>query len=261
MVESDGVGAVSHLVDIWDLGLLCRYFYAPGGQALAAENFAKLVWSHRSASRVVICCDTPEPTWRHKIYPDYKANRSRPPEEQAALDEQRRKACELLKGFASIRSAPGWEADDLCATLALRAINAGWEATVFSGDKDMLQLVGIRGMHVHDCREAKTQEVVQEKLGVLPMQVADYLALVGDTADNIPGVKGIGPKAAAWLLDCNATLAEAIDRAPACQDLPVYRKLLADKDNAVLSRKLTALDWAVPEDAMQRCFQQERNGL
>jgi 5'-3' exonuclease len=243
---------MSRHVDIWDLGLLCRYFYAPGGQERAAENFAKLVKSHQQSDATVVCRDTPEPTWRHQIYPEYKANRSRPPEEQAALDEQRRKACELLKGFATVRSAPGWEADDLCATLALRAVNAGWEATVFSGDKDILQLVGLRGLQVHDGREPKTSECVQAKLGVLPMQVADYLALVGDTADNIPGVKGIGPKAAAWLLDCNATLAEAIDRAPACQSSPPYRKLLAGKDNAVLSRKLTALDWAVPESAIRK---------
>lgn len=162
---------------------------------------------------VAVCCDSGRP-FRKDLAASYKANR---PEHDASLQHQITLACEQLAsdGFP-IWSAKGFEADDIIASAVARftapAAPVGAEplptVVIVSADKDLLQLVGprVQAMSVRDGSRLDA-EAVTEKFGVRPDQVRDYLALVGDTADNIKGAKGIGPKTAASLLAKYGTLA------------------------------------------------------
>ena len=145
-------------------------------------------------------CDTGKPTFRKEIYPEYKANRPPVPEElipQFALVDR------ALVGFrmASLR-LDGVEADDLIATYTRMAQAAEMEVTIVSGDKDLMQLVG-PGVQVLDTAKNRTvgPDEVQAKFGVAPSQLGDYLALCGDSVDNVPGIPGVGAKTAAKLLN------------------------------------------------------------
>jgi 5'-3' exonuclease len=154
---------------------------------------------------VAVCCDAGR-SFRHEIAPSYKANR---PESEAPLHHQIALAVEQLQaeGFP-IWKAPGFEADDVIASAVTQALAIeGGSALIVSADKDLLQLVGPRVF----VKSAKTGDVLDDaavwaKFGVRPDQMRDYLTLVGDTADNILGAKGIGPKTAAALLAEHETL-------------------------------------------------------
>src|SRR3989344_1177927 len=148
--------------------------------------------------------DRPEPTFRKEKFAEYKAQR---PPTHADLVGQLHVAPELFRA-SGIRpfDAPGWEADDLIATLARRFGEADLRVEILTGDRDTLQLVrgdkvvvrtfvkGISETAIHD------EAAVREKYGLPPDKLADYKALVGDPSDNIPGVVGVGPKTAADLL-------------------------------------------------------------
>lgn len=165
---------------------------------------------------LVVCYDSKEPSFRKELYPEYKANRSAPPE---ALVPQFSKVEDLVRaiGIHSFRQE-GMEADDLIATLARKWCVHPWRAAVIvSGDKDLMQLVNDEGesISVLDMMNNKTYtapEIIQ-KFGVKPSQIRDYLALVGDSSDNIPGVPSIGPKSAADLLRDFGTLENVLSAA------------------------------------------------
>lgn len=164
---------------------------------------------------VAVCCDRP-PYKRREIFKEYKAHREKAPE---AMHEQLRAVEEYLdaRGFHVIGAA-GYEADDIIATIAEWSSAAGHETVIFSADKDLMQLVGERTSVVSTQTHYKYGPVeVKQKLGVDPSLVADLLALAGDAADNIPGVKGVGVKtAAAWLNDIGPldVILQNIDRLP-----------------------------------------------
>lgn len=151
---------------------------------------------------LAVTYDSKEPSFREEIYPEYKANRSEPPDD---LIPQFSKIEELIRHFEihSYRKA-GVEADDLIATLTQRWLALAPEnhVVIVSSDKDLMQLVNGR-VKIWDTMSNKIygSAEVQEKLGVKPSQVRDYLALVGDSSDNIPGVPGVGPKTASELLE------------------------------------------------------------
>ncbi len=143
---------------------------------------------------------------------------------------------------------PHQEADDVMATLADRAARAGAVVRLATSDKDLMQLVGDR---VRLVPPTKTEEEldaagVEAKTGVRPDQIVDWLALVGDAADNIPGVNGIGPKTAAKLLARFGTLADCFGRAEEIESASLREKLLAGRAVAELNVQLMALDKAVP---------------
>lgn len=146
-------------------------------------------------------CDSKEPSFRKEIYPEYKSNRSAPPED---LVPQFARIEELIRVFEihSYRQL-GVEADDLIATLTERWCQASGKnkVVIVTSDKDLMQLVSER-VSIWDTLSGKRYgpREVEEKFGVKPTQIRDYLALVGDSSDNIPGVSGIGPKTAADLL-------------------------------------------------------------
>ncbi len=150
---------------------------------------------------IAVVFDTKEPTFRHDMYEDYKAQRAPMPEE---LVEQLPWIKEYIKALnLPSLEYPGFEADDVIATLARFCDDEDLQVLIATADKDLCQLVndkiGIMNSSFKDT-EILDPVAVEKKFGVLPEQIVDYLTLVGDSADNIPGVKGIGPKTAASLL-------------------------------------------------------------
>jgi DNA polymerase-1 len=186
-------------------------------------------------------------SFREEIYPDYKATRAKMPDDlRASLGRVR----EIVSGFNdAVVELEGYEADDVIGTLAVEAREAGLEAVIVSGDKDLYQLVG-PGIHLMNpgrggaagvAAEWVDQSNASEKFGIPPSQVADYLALVGDSSDNVPGAPGIGPKTAVALLrefgSLEAMLGRTEDVTP-----PRARKSLEENAHQVrLSRRLVTV--------------------
>lgn len=189
-----------------------------------------------------VVLDSTTPTFRHEMYPEYKANREKAPED---LHAQVPLIQEILKAM-NIRSVRmnGYEADDIIAHFAKQCKKENRECYIITGDKDLLQLVG-DGVKLMKPDKGTYQMLdandVLDVWGVSPEQIIDYLALTGDSADNIPGVKGIGPKTAVKLLSQYKTL-EGVYENLAEQAKGVKTKLETSKDNAFLSRKLASLE-------------------
>ena len=152
-------------------------------------------------------------TFRAQMYPAYKATRKEPPEE---LQVQMDYFAKVVHGMGwPVLAVPGVEADDVIATLVEQARARDWEVVIFSADKDIMQMVGdhvsmIDALH----QKTYTREEVIKKMGVPPEKIPDFLALVGDTSDNIPGIKGVGDKTAANLLEQYGTLDALIANNP-----------------------------------------------
>ena len=163
---------------------------------------------------LAVVYDSKEPSFRKEIYPEYKSNRTAPPDD---LIPQFSRVEELIKSFEihSYRQA-GLEADDLIATLTKRwtEVSNKHHVVIVTSDKDLMQLVTDR-VAIWDTMKNITYgpTEVEEKFGVRPDQIRDYLALVGDSSDNIPGVSGIGPKGATDLLKEHGTLQRILDAA------------------------------------------------
>src|SRR6266446_2873916 len=195
-------------------------------------------------------------SFRQEQYPEYKATREKLGEElQQDFDRSLERVCQVLDAFhIPVIAINGYEADDVVATLAQRAAGGGLQAVIVSGDKDFYQLIGEgiallnpgRGGQAAVEEQWVDQSNASERLGVPPERVVDYLALVGDTSDNIPGVKGIGDKPAVQLLETYGDLDAILARAA---DIPGKRPreaLLQQADNARLSRQLVTLRRDVP---------------
>lgn len=195
-------------------------------------------------------------SFRQEQYPEYKATREKLDEEmQQDFDRSIERIREILDAFhIPVIAIEGYEADDVVATLAERAAQAGHQAVIVSGDKDFYQLIrpGIALLNPGRGGQAAVEEQwvdetnASERLGVPPERVVDYLALVGDTSDNIPGVKGVGDKTAVQLLQTYGDLDTILARAA---DIPGKRPreaLLQHADAARLSRQLVTLQRNVP---------------
>ena len=218
---------------------------------------------------VTIAFDTAEPTFRHKEDPNYKANRDVAPD---IFFQDLDQLEEILKESLNLEicKAPGYEADDVLGTLANDAADKGWSVRILSGDRDLFQLVDderdIAVLYMGGGPYAKSgnpklinEEGVREKLGVNPNKVIDLKALTGDSSDNIPGVKGVGPKTAINLLNENNDLdgvykslkeleKEGEKAKRGAIKGAVRLKLKADKNNAYLSRKLAEILIKIPID-------------
>jgi DNA polymerase-1 len=184
---------------------------------------------------IALAFDTPAETFRDKIFKEYKATRPAPPPD---IPFQIIKSKEVA-GFLGIPAfeLDGFEADDVLATLAAQLKKLG-EVYIVTSDKDMLQLVG-GNVYVYDAYGDVifTRDKVLEKFGVPPEQIPDYLALVGDSIDNVPGVPGIGPKRAMEILNKYDSLETALEKDP---------RLTGHRDKARLSKKLILLEHQVP---------------
>jgi DNA polymerase I len=179
-------------------------------------------------------------TFRAEMYPAYKATRKEPPEE---LQVQMDYFAKIVRGMGwPVLAVPGVEADDVIATLASQARQRDWEVVIYSADKDIMQLIG-DGVTMIDALHQKTytREEVIKKMGVPPEQIPDFLALVGDTSDNIPGLRGVGDKTAAGLLAQYGSIDALVAANPV---VPRLKQPFADPEQRArvdMSRKLVEL--------------------
>lgn len=198
----------------------------------------------------VMAFDLKAPTFRHKMYDEYKAGRRPAPEELIAQFDLA-KACARALGFHVLEMA-GYEADDILGTIATNAAKQGMDCYVVTGDRDALQLID---PHVHILLATNsdtidyTEQVFFEKYGVMPHQFVDVKALMGDTSDHIPGVPGIGEKTALKLIADYGSLDGVYEALPTAKLTPsVKTKLENGKDSAYLSQKLACICREVPLD-------------
>ncbi|MBI4816848.1 MAG: DNA polymerase I [Deltaproteobacteria bacterium] len=208
-----------------------------------ARAFQKLLGG-KTPDRACVVFDAPGATFREEKYPDYKAQRPLMPSE---LAEQLPWIDKLVDAFRFKRlRVPGYEADDVIGTLATQAVAREMEVLIVSGDKDFCQLIGPNVRMLDPIREVTYDaELVRKKWGVKPEQFVDLLALMGDDADNIPGVPGIGQKGASQLLEAHGSLAAMLQAVDGL-DGRKKRALTEHRDLALLSQSLATIDLAVP---------------
>ncbi len=196
---------------------------------------------------LAVVFDSKAKTFRHDMYPDYKANRDTPPEE---LAEQFPYFEPLVEAFniVSLRQ-DGFEADDIIGTLAKMGEQEGMAVTIVSGDKDMMQLIS-PNVHMLDTMKDKRFEKTEviDKFGVPPDKVTEVMGLMGDSSDNIPGVKGVGPKTATELIQKYGSIEKLYKHIDDIEKAKLKEKLETDKENALLSRKLVTIDTAMKLD-------------
>ena len=195
-------------------------------------------------------------SFRTEVYPEYKSTRTKLDEElQVDFNRSVERIGQLLKAFRiPMVSLNGYEADDVIGTLADRAVERGLHAVIVSGDKDFYQLIrpGISILNPGRGGSAQVDEQwidlsnATERLGVTPAQVVDYLALVGDSSDNVPGVKGIGDKGAVALLTEYHDLDTLLARAADVKAKRSREALLSQSEQALLSRRLVTIRRDVP---------------
>jgi DNA polymerase I len=203
----------------------------------------------RSPGYLAVAMDSRVPTFRHERYDQYKANREKAPEDLHAQVPVIEEILAAL-GIASVR-ADGFEADDVIATLAERCRESRRPCWILSGDKDILQLIGGNVRLLSQERGASdlteySREKVFESKGVYPEQIVDFLALTGDSSDNVPGVKGIGEKTAQKLLSQFGDLSRIYAKIDEVTPESLKKKLLDGRDSASLSRELVTLVKEVP---------------
>ena len=204
-------------------------------------NMLQKVIRDEKPDYLVVAFDSPDKTFRHKIYPNYKANRDAPPEE---LSRQFPYFEPLVTayGLSSIRR-PGFEADDIIGTLAKKGQQKGLDIVIVSGDKDMMQLISPHIYMLDTMKNKKfmDKEVV-EKFGVQADKVVEVMGLMGDSSDHIPGVKGVGPKTAAELIRKFGSIESLYKRIDEVEKKNLKEKLERDKENAFMSRELVSID-------------------
>ena len=193
---------------------------------------------------IVSCFDSKAPSFRSQLFPEYKANRSEMPEDLQAQVPGLKDMVRLL-GIHSFERE-GFEADDLIGTMSEFGRQHKLNVIILSGDKDFAQLVD-ENIVLFDTMKSKTYNIegVRKKWGVLPHQMIDYLALVGDASDNIPGVKGIGPKGAVQLLEEYGDLKNIYENINALKN-SLKNKLKEGKTLCFLSKDLVTLRKNVP---------------
>jgi len=222
----------------------------------AAYGFANTLLRYAAEedpSHVGVCFDAAMTSFRNEVEPEYKAQRGEPPDD---LEPQFDLCHEIsvALGFATYE-VEGYEADDLLGTIADEVLRRKGSARVLTTDKDLCQLVREDGrVVVHDLAKEKTfdAEAVREKFGVSPGQIPDYLGLVGDTIDNLPGVPGIGSKSAAAVLQTFETIEDVPDDFGAWGDVTVRgakrmaEKIAEHRDRALKTKDLATVLRQVP---------------
>ncbi len=201
--------------------------------------------SKNKPTHFAVIFDSSRKNFRNEIYSEYKANRSEAPEDLVPQFEYIRKSVEAFN-LPSVELL-NYEADDLIATYSKKIIEAGAKVTVISSDKDLMQLVSNK-IRLFDPMKSKIigEKEVLEKFGVKPLQVIDVQSLAGDSSDNIPGVPGIGIKTASELINKYKNLENLLSKASEIKQNKRRETLIANKDKALLSKKLVTLKENVP---------------
>ncbi|MBM3535417.1 MAG: DNA polymerase I [Alphaproteobacteria bacterium] len=256
-----------HLYLVDGSGYIFRAFHAlppltapdgtPSGAVFGYCQMLNRLTQDVHAAQLAVIFDAGRVSFRNELYAEYKAHRPDPPPE-------------LIPQFALIRDATraynlpcielaGYEADDLIAAYAHAAAAAGYKVTIVSSDKDLMQLV-TDGIEMFDPIKLKRigREEVIEKFGVPPEKVIDVQALIGDPTDNVPGVPGIGVKTAAQLIAEFGDLDTLLSRLDEIKQPKRRETLVANKERALLSRRLVTLDRNAPLPASLDSFQVKR---
>jgi DNA polymerase-1 len=255
---------MQHVFLIDGSGFIFRAFYgvkadmsrADGTPTNAVFGFTQMLLKmadDTDADHIAVVFDRARKTFRSDIYPQYKAHRPPPPDELIPQFDIVREATEAMN--IAMVDMDGFEADDLIATYARQAVEAGANVTVVSSDKDLMQLVGPK-VKMFDAMKNKEigPDQVREKFGVGPERVIDVQALAGDASDNVPGVQGIGIKTAAQLVEEYGDLDGILSRAEEIKQ-PKRRQMLIDQaDMARVSRELVTLRDDVPVEVPLESF-------
>ncbi|GAA4773866.1 DNA polymerase I [Stakelama sediminis] len=196
-------------------------------------------------THMAVILDKSSHTFRNDMYDQYKAHRPPPPEDLVPQFPMIRDATRAFS-LPCIEEA-GWEADDLIASYAKAALAQGWEVTIVSSDKDLMQLI-VPGLDMLDTMNNRRMDAehVQEKFGVTPDKLGEVLALMGDSVDNVPGVTGIGPKRAADLINEYGDVESVLAAAPDMKKSKMRENLIEQAEMARLSRRLVELARDVP---------------
>ncbi|EAU46439.1 DNA polymerase I [Salipiger bermudensis] len=196
-------------------------------------------------THVAVIFDKGSHTFRNDLYDLYKANREAMPEDLRPQIPLTRRATEAFN--IACKELEGYEADDIIATLARQAREAGGRVTIISSDKDLMQLVG-DGVEMLDAMKNRRidRDGVFEKFGVFPDRVVDVQALAGDSVDNVPGAPGIGIKTAALLINEYGSLEDLLDRAEEIKQPKRRQTLIEKREQIELSKRLVQLDEETP---------------
>ncbi len=223
-----------------------------GVNTSAIFGFVNSVWKileDEKPDHIAVVFDTPEPTFRHKKFKEYKATREKMPEDMAS---QMEKLKEIIEAF-NIPSIelPGYEADDVMGTLAKLAEKEGVETYLVSGDKDFLQLISpLVKVYKPGRRDAEVEivdvEGVKMRYGVRPDQVIDVLGLVGDKSDNVPGVPGVGEKTAIPLVQQFGSIERILANAEQIHQKVLRSKMEQHGKQALLSKELVTIQINAP---------------
>ena len=206
---------------------------------------------------IAMILDAGEVTFRNEIYDKYKANRPPPPEDLIPQFPLIREAARAFN--VTVCELKGYEADDLIATYARLAVEAGATCTIVSSDKDLMQLIRPGVEMMDPIKKTKIgPEAVMEKFGVAPDKVVDIQALAGDSTDNVPGVPGIGVKTAAQLINEYGDLETLLKRAGEIKQPKRREALIANAELARISRKLVTLRDDVPTPAEPEAFDKRK---
>jgi DNA polymerase-1 len=221
----------------------------PTGAVYGFTTMLRKLYQDEKPEYIAISFDLAGPTFRHEAYKEYKAHRPKMDDDLAVQIPFVRRVCEALR--LPVIELPGFEADDVIATLARQGVAAGHDVVVVSGDKDLLQLVGDRVKVLNPGREGMgatlyDRRAVEEKFGVPPERVVDVLALVGDAVDNIPGVPGIGDKGARDLVREFGPVEAVLENADRVKRAAYREGLKAHREDALLSKRLATLRVDVP---------------
>ena len=259
----DSIKKTDHFYLIDGSGYIFRAYYAlpplsrksDGLPTGAVSGFCSMLFKLLEDSRsddtiykpthFAVIFDSARKNFRNEIYKEYKANRSEAPEDLVPQFDYIRKSVKAFN-LPSVELL-NYEADDLIATYVKQIIKAGAKVTVISSDKDLMQLVSDK-VRLYDPMKSKVlgQKEVIEKFGVKPNQVVDVQSLAGDSSDNVPGVPGIGIKTASELINKYKTLEILLKKAHEIPQNKRRETLLANKDKAILSKKLVTLKDDVP---------------
>lgn len=214
------------------------------------SQLIKILGDHKP-DYIAVAFDSKEKTFRHEKYENYKSSRAAMPEDMIPQIDRIKQIIELLK--IPIYILPRYEADDIIGTAVREAAEKGLESFVFTPDKDFNQLVTDNVKIVRPGKAADEIVVfdvkkVKDEFGFEPKQMIDYLALIGDTSDDIPGVAGIGPKTAIPLIQQYQSVENIYEHIEEIDKAGTKKKLLEGKENAIISKDLATIDCRVPLD-------------
>jgi DNA polymerase I len=205
------------------------------------------ILQNRQATHVICAMDSEGPGEREALYEAYKANRSETPDD---LKSQIPLILDVIRGFnVPVIEHPGWEADDIIATLAVEAVADGLEVRIVTSDKDIRQLLSPNVL-LYNCRKNEFfgEEELKQTWGIRPDQVIDFQSLVGDSVDNVPGVPLVGPKKAQALLEQFGTLEDVLANADKAPGKKLSENLRNFAGQARMSRELVRLRTDLPLD-------------